>query len=601
MKIKANLLPWLIILAGVAYSLYLVLLVPEGVFFSGDGGLKALLAQQLSRGEFHIDLTQPSEAWIHQLWQQGLFPYEPPFVYYLNDKYFLSFPFPFPAISAPFYALFGYWGLYIIPLVSTWAIWIAVSAACQRLKFSNWQTCLALLALIFASSLTVYSAMYWEHTLAVSLCFIGMFLYLIPEEETGISRKNAILGGCLLGLSVWFRSELVAMVVTLVFLIYFVSFIKYIQQGLTFPDLSFLKKNRELFFLCTFLTIGAFFACNQLIYGRPLGIHAMLITEDFSWLKRVAESWNSFRGITLRLFEYFPLAIFPLFYLLLVLFQKNRDKFNFKILALICGLLWLVIGVVFFSIEQGNLQLNSFLIQGIIPLIIVITWLYLMKDQQLKFNARLGLIYGLSLLFIIGVSLLVDYAPGEVIVGGKQWGNRYVLLLLPWLSLLAVQELENVCQVTRQFPKNFSFAIVGLLLIIGLHKNLYSGNLFFTNSYQGVSPAIQALRERPEKFVVVSHQYAAQMLEPALGDDKIFFRADDETSLSQLATALKSQNQVNFIYVCYPYRECRLPEMSTEQLKFTSNEGQFMIKLSQLGVLGKYPIYQASILKIDRN
>ena len=96
MKIKANLLPWVIILAGVAYSLYLVSLVPEGVFFSGDGGLKALLAKQLSRGEFHVDLVQPSEAWIRQLWQQGLYPYEPPFVYYLNDKYFLSFPFPVP-------------------------------------------------------------------------------------------------------------------------------------------------------------------------------------------------------------------------------------------------------------------------------------------------------------------------------------------------------------------------------------------------------------------------------------------------------------------------------------------------------------------------
>ncbi|MFM7439198.1 MAG: hypothetical protein ACKO2V_11450, partial [Snowella sp.] len=183
--------------------------------------------------------------------------------------------------------------------------------ACQRLKFKVWQTSLALLALIFASNLTVYSAMYWEHTLAVFLCFTGMFLYLIPEKETGISPKNAILGGCLLGLSVWFRSELVAMVVTLVFLIYFVGFSKYIKQGLTFPPLDFLKKNRELFFLCTFLTIGLFFACNQLIYGRPLGIHAMLITENFSWLKRVGESWNSFRSITVILFEYFPFAVFP--------------------------------------------------------------------------------------------------------------------------------------------------------------------------------------------------------------------------------------------------------------------------------------------------
>ena len=595
MKIKANLLPWVIILAGVAYSLYLFSLVPEGVFFSGDGGLKALLAEQLSRGEFHVDLVQPSEAWIRQLWQQGLYPYEPPFVYYLNDKYFLSFPFPFPAISAPFYALFGYWGLYIIPLISTWAIWIFAGVACQRLKFSNWQTCLSLLSLIFASNLTVYSAMYWEHTLAVSLCFAGMVIYLIPEKETGVSRQGAILGGCLLGLSVWFRSELVAMVATLFFLIYFVGFGKYINRSLIFPSLDFLKKNRELFFISTFLTIGIFFACNQLIYGRLLGIHAMLITENFSWLKRATEFWSSFRSISVRIFEYFPFAIFPLFYLLSILLQKTRGKFDFIITALSCLLLWLVIGLIFFSIGQEYLELRLFVSQGIIPLIIAITWLYLIRDKQLELNARLGFIYGLSLLFIIGVSLLVDYAPGEVIVGGKQWGNRYVLVLLPWLSLLAVQEIENVRQITRQFPQKFSLAIVGLLLIIGIHKNLYSGTLFLANNYQGVSPAIEFLRERPEKFIVVSHQYVAQMLEPELGGDKTFFRTADEQSLIQLAKALKSKNQINFIYVCYPYRECQIPEASPEKLHFTSNEGQFKIKLSKLGVLGKYPTYKASI------
>ena len=99
----------------------------------------------------------------------------------------------------------------------------------------------------------------------------------------------------------------------------------------------------------------------------------------------------------------------------------------------------------------------------------------------------------------------------------------------------------------------------------------------------------------PEKFIAVSHQYAAQMLEPELGGDKTFFSAANEQSLIQLATALKSQNQINFIYVCYPYRECKLPEASPEQLQFTSNQGQFKIRLSKLGVLGKYPIYQGSI------
>jgi hypothetical protein len=595
MKIKGNLLPWAIIFAGVAYSLYLISLVPEGAFFSGDGGLKALLAEQLSRGEFRADLVQPQEAWVRQLWQEGLYPYEPPFVYHLNDKYFISFPFPFPAISAPFYALFGYWGLYIIPLISTWAIWITACWACQRLRFSNWQTSLALTALIFASNLTVYSAMYWEHTLAVSLCFAAMVILLIPQNEAGLSPRNAIFGGCLLGLSVWFRSELVAMVASLVFLVYFVGFAKYIHRSLTFSSLDFLQKHRELFFVSTFLTIGLFFACNQLIYGRPLGIHALLITENFSWMKRAAEAWNSFRSISVRVFEYFPFAIVSLFYLVSIFFQKICGKFNFKVAIFSCVALWLAIGVLFFPIAEGISDFKIFLRQGIIPLIIIVAWLYLLRNQKIEMNARLGFIYGLSLLFIIGVSLLVDYAPGEVIVGGKQWGNRYVLVLLPWLSLLAAQEIKNIHQLAQPVPKNFSLAIAGILLVVGIQQNSYLGALFLADNYQGVTPAIQALRQNPERFVAVSHQYAAQMLEPELGGEKIFFRAADEKSLIRLATALKAQNESEFIYVCYPYRECKLPQESPEKLKFTNRQGRFKINLSKLGILGKYPTYKGSI------
>lgn len=595
MKIKSYLLPWAIILAGVVYSLYLISLVPEGVFFSGDGGLKALLAEQFSRGKFHADLLQPQEAWIRQLWQQGLYPYEPPFVYYLNNQYFISFPFPFPAISAPFYALFGYRGLYIIPLIATWAIWITASWTCQRLNFSRWQTSFALGALIFASNLTVYSAMYWEHTLAVALCFAGMVLFVIPIKQAGISPIRSILGGCLFGLSVWFRSELVAMVGILFLLVYFIGFGRYIHRSFRFPALDFLQKNRELFFVSTFLTIGLFFTCNQLIYGRPLGIHAMLITEGFSWIKRATEAWNTFRSISVRLFEYFPLAIFTLSYLALIFFQRMREKFNTKVAVLGCVVLWLAIGLLLFSVSSGISGFKTFIKTGIIPLIITIVWLYLLRYQKLKLSARSGLTYGMCLLFIIGVSLLVDYAPGEVIVGGKQWGNRYVLVLLPWLCLLAVQEMGNLYQIAQPVPRNFSLAVAGILLLVGIHQNSYLGTLFLANNYQGVTPAIEALRSSPERFIVVSHQYAAQMLEPELAGEKIFFRAADNKSLIQLAKVLKEQNEGNFIYVCYPYRECKLPEEPPDRLEFTGSQGRFQIELSKLGVFGKYLTYEVSI------
>ena len=50
---------WGIILAGVLFSLYLLCQVPDGVYFSGDGGLKALLAQQLGAGIFRFSDLAP--------------------------------------------------------------------------------------------------------------------------------------------------------------------------------------------------------------------------------------------------------------------------------------------------------------------------------------------------------------------------------------------------------------------------------------------------------------------------------------------------------------------------------------------------------------
>ncbi|MDY7013071.1 MAG: hypothetical protein SVX43_05625, partial [Cyanobacteriota bacterium] len=67
---------WGTILAGILYSLYLCWQVPKDVFFNGDGALKALLAQQISRGQMRFDLVESSESWVHQLWQKGLYPYK---------------------------------------------------------------------------------------------------------------------------------------------------------------------------------------------------------------------------------------------------------------------------------------------------------------------------------------------------------------------------------------------------------------------------------------------------------------------------------------------------------------------------------------------
>jgi hypothetical protein len=164
-----SVLPLLIILLGILFTLFLQIFIQDGVVYSGDGGLKALLAQQFATGAFHFDLNLPAIDWVKELWENGLYPFTPPYVYQRSDQYFITFPFTFPLLTTPFYALFGYRGIYIVPIVSTWIIWFKFYSICQQLQLGRGITSIALIILIFASPLSLYSGMYWEHTLALAL------------------------------------------------------------------------------------------------------------------------------------------------------------------------------------------------------------------------------------------------------------------------------------------------------------------------------------------------------------------------------------------------------------------------------------------------
>ncbi|MEO0539784.1 MAG: hypothetical protein AAFZ80_02845 [Cyanobacteria bacterium P01_A01_bin.105] len=166
-------LPGLVLALGVLFSLWLQRYSQDGVLFSGDAGLKALLAQQLGTGNFSLDLQLPALPWVADLWQAGLYPFTPPYAYGIEDKYFITFPFTFPAVTAPFYALLGYRGLYVVPLVALWAIWGRFWQICHRQGLPAPVTALALAGLVLASPLLPYGGMYWEHTLAVALAFWG--------------------------------------------------------------------------------------------------------------------------------------------------------------------------------------------------------------------------------------------------------------------------------------------------------------------------------------------------------------------------------------------------------------------------------------------
>src|SRR5262249_46323917 len=155
----------------------------------------------------------------------------------------------------------GYRGLYVVPLVCLWIVWLLFGLVCRRLSLRPADTAFGLLVLVFASPLTVYGATYWEHTLAVALAFGGITL-LIGPGDAGPSPLRLLTAGGLLGLAGWLRPENLCFAAAAL-----------AAWPVVFRPAGWLR--RWLFLVGgTAVAVGVFLAFNQVVYRHPLGAHS---------------------------------------------------------------------------------------------------------------------------------------------------------------------------------------------------------------------------------------------------------------------------------------------------------------------------------------
>lgn len=601
MKLKNISLPLIVILVGIFFSVYLQGQVPEGIYFSGDAGLKALLSQQLARGDLRFDLIPPTESWIRNLWQDGLYPYEEPFVYNVAGKYYITFPYIFSLVTAPFYALFGDRGLYLIPLLSLWMIWLDLYILCRSFDLNKLITSVALIVLIFTSYLTFYSATYWEHTLSVSLCFTGITLLLVHRNKQKLPIRTAILSGFLLGFSVWFRPEFICVVGLISGLILLLWIAKLrifssLNQLLSLELISFVARKKAVLLTSTFLTVIAFFVTNKLIYGHALGIHAIqVVTKNSSLLDRLLAAWGNLQGMSLALFIYFPIIYFPIIYLIVYLIQKIKSNENSKLVAINSITILVLTMVGFGAIVSESNSYQNIIRQLLLPLILVLISLFTLKDIQLKFNLSLALTYLACLLFVIGVSILVPVGTAGLIAGGKQWGPRFVLILVPVVSFVTAIEFDSLVSQNNPIAKYWLYFVLTCLSVAGIHQNIIQGTAFLQKNTTNTIPAVHFLNQDNNRTVAISHQFVGQVLEPAVNRNKIFFKVKNKQDLIKLSKTLIQHQQAKFTYICYPNRPCNLPKIESNNLQFTQGDRQYQITITNLGKFGKYPIYELGI------
>ncbi len=303
-------LPLATLLVAMVFSLVVASTTREDVFYTGDGGVKFALTRQFARGEIHADLRLPAEPWVADLWAKGLYPFDPPFAYEIDGRRYVKDPVFFPLVSAPLYAVLGWRGLYLLPLVSLWAVWGVFILLARRLEVDPVTSSLALAAVVFASPLTLYGAMYWEHTLAVALAFGGIAILATAEDRPA---WRWVAGGALVALSAWFRSEHYWLVAVLALL------------AIASRPLGLGIRRVPLLLAGLIVPMAALAVTNLALYGHPLGAHAFQVTQPMGAAVRVTNALETAWSLLRLLVGYFPLAVPALAIALWVIARRPAD------------------------------------------------------------------------------------------------------------------------------------------------------------------------------------------------------------------------------------------------------------------------------------
>ena len=177
-----------------------VWLPPDG-FLSGDSGTKYLQSRAVvSHGPLTPWVDGPSlDIDTALVWQE-------PFLLRRNGHLVGEFPWLLPTLTAPFLALFGLPGLFVVPAVSAAMVLLAASAIGRRLGQSAgglWSGACALLA----TPVLVYGAELWEHAPAVACSTAGAALLIRSDP---IDRRHGAAASVCFAMAFAFRPEAVA-------------------------------------------------------------------------------------------------------------------------------------------------------------------------------------------------------------------------------------------------------------------------------------------------------------------------------------------------------------------------------------------------------
>jgi hypothetical protein len=330
-------------------------MVRPGVFFSGDGGLKYIIVKQLQNSGEYKKILSDHPQWVKEIWDQGYYPFQPAFVYNVNDDHLVTFPPFFQLINSYLYKYFGFYGIYIIPALSVLLIWLCFFRTLSVLKIRAGSIAFGIALLAFCSPLAMYGAIYWEHSLAAFLVFAGV-IYFVRQKS---SLSLALLSGLLCGGAIWFREETVV-------------FSGMLIAAIAWNNRKARQKTDIIFVTAAVITSASYFIVNYFVFDTFFGVHGYQVMRDATLQSQLFKGAKQVFKINRFNLLNFPLIVFCGFILLNQYKKRKEGVDRFFQLNLIISL-YLVL-MPFVVPSDGDKQWGArFFLPVVPPAILVIT------------------------------------------------------------------------------------------------------------------------------------------------------------------------------------------------------------------------------------
>ncbi len=542
-----------IIIIAVIYLVTLLFLERRG-FWIVDNANKFIQLQAIDRS----DLSNYSIPWSGQSTDPDFRynPIPPPFSVVRNNKLFSVYGPLFAIGSLFFFRIFSFFGLYILPFVSSIMMLFGIVEISNTLRLKRTSRNCALFITALCTPIWFYSVVFWEHTIAICLCIWGISFYL-KFFKLGANRY-LMFGTILSTLSVYFREELF-----LFCLVILVTILLYRRQRMCRTLLTFT--------FTMIISLVPLLLLNWITIGHPFGF-------------RIESNLLSDNGIVKHIFDR-PVVFYNLF-------VKSSDK------------LWLsfILTIPFIALFFLNPKLPKHIFERAVPLCCLfaiftasfVLCCYLFSNSSIKCMLHSNSLFTLSPILIIALIryknaeasranlffrkwiwiIAVIYACVYTLVApwvnswGIHWGNRFLLVLYPLFAILCAMTLAEwrSCQNQRVTWKAI---VVILAIIISLSTQAYS--IYVLNKKKIFSYRLnQEIQKYSEEIIITNVEWVPQALYSVFYTKSIFY-AGTENDYRQLVRDISSKDYRRFLFVTHAYKKNQniaTTEITDEGLNF---------------------------------